>query len=251
VIPYDSLIQLERNSSVALFVQLANQLIGLIKQGHLAVGTPLPSSRVLAETLGVHRKTIVAAYDELILQGWVETIPKKGTFVAFDIPQLQGSGKRMKTSAKVSTTPNFDWCSDPRLMPFEGKAHLKYHIDDGVSDSRWSPNALLGKLYRQVLLDPTLPDLMGYGDPKGNQYLREVLVGYLNETRGLGISTKNILITRGSQMGIHLSAKILVGPGDVLVVGETNYSAADISFENLGATLMRVPVDENGLDTKT
>ncbi len=87
--PYKTSIHFDRKSNRPLYLQLSNQIIQLIKNQTLAPNTKLPGSRTLAEQLNVHRKTIVACYDELLLQGWVESIPKKGTFVHRDLPVLQ------------------------------------------------------------------------------------------------------------------------------------------------------------------
>jgi len=87
--PFKTSIQFDRKGNQALYLQLSNQIIQLIKNQTLAPNTKLPGSRSLAEQLNVHRKTIVACYEELLLQGWVESIPKKGTFVLSNLPVLQ------------------------------------------------------------------------------------------------------------------------------------------------------------------
>lgn len=73
---------------------------------------------------------------------------------------------------------------------------------------------------------------------------------YLRETRGLPIQIDNVLITRGSTMGIHLAARGILQPGDVLVVGEISYGSGNLIFKNAAAKLVTVPVDEQGLDVE-
>ena len=84
--PYKTSIFFDRKNKHSLYLQLSKQIIDLIKENRLPTQTKLPSSRSLSELLGVHRKTIVACYEELMLQGWIETIPKKGTFVHHNLP---------------------------------------------------------------------------------------------------------------------------------------------------------------------
>ena len=86
--PFKASIEFDRNGNQALYLQLSNQIIHLIKNQTLLPKTKLPSSRVLAEQLEVHRKTVVASYEELILQGWIKSIPKKGTYVLGNLPVL-------------------------------------------------------------------------------------------------------------------------------------------------------------------
>jgi GntR family transcriptional regulator/MocR family aminotransferase len=65
MIPYKTILKLDKEKKQALYIQLTNQFIHLIKQGVLLPETRLPSSRQLAELIGVHRKTVVASYEEL------------------------------------------------------------------------------------------------------------------------------------------------------------------------------------------
>jgi len=86
-------------------------------------------------------------------------------------------------------------------------------------------------------------------DLAGTESLREVLVGYLSETRGTNVRPENIMITRGAQMAIYLAAALLIQPGDNVLVGEPNYFMANAIFKQLGAQLVTVPVDDQGIDT--
>ena len=87
--PYKTTIKLNKSFKEPIYLQLANQFILLIRDGNLIPGTKLVGSRTLANLLGVHRKTVVACYEELMLQGWVESFPKKGTFVSTKLPNTQ------------------------------------------------------------------------------------------------------------------------------------------------------------------
>ena len=84
----------------------------------------------------------------------------------------------------------------------------------------------------------------------GNEVLRKELTTYLNLTRGLNITKENVLITRGSQMGIYLSSKLLLQKDDIIIVGSTNYTSADTVFVDRKVSLKRVSVDEKGINTK-
>ncbi|MVX35827.1 aminotransferase class I/II-fold pyridoxal phosphate-dependent enzyme [Myroides sp. LoEW2-1] len=87
-----------------------------------------------------------------------------------------------------------------------------------------------------------------YGSPQGSENLREALSNYLSTTRGLNASINDLLITKGSQMGIYLSAQLLLDPGDTIAVGMSNYPTADQIFKQAGANLLRIPIDHNGMD---
>jgi GntR family transcriptional regulator/MocR family aminotransferase len=95
---------------------------------------------------------------------------------------------------------------------------------------------------------PSIQRKIVYGELAGALSLRLALSKFLNETRGLNISENNMLITRGAQMAIYIAAAIIIKPGTTVIVGEPNYGMANMLFEHLGAKLIRVPVDDNGID---
>lgn len=247
--PYKTSLEIDRKSKEPLFLQLTNQLINLIKEGKIPSGTKLIATRGLAELLGVHRKTVVACYEELILQGWVESIPKKGTFVNRKLPDilpLDFDNKKTINENKLG----FSFYKNPDLQrtSITNEDEVMY-INDGISDTRLTPVKEIVKTYRRIVDRASIFPHLSYGSTYGNKKLREVLANYLNSTRGLSVTKDNILITRGSQNGIYLSSQLLFKEGDIIVVGKTNYIFADLTFSNAKAVIKRVAVDEYGLVT--
>ncbi|MBJ2173049.1 PLP-dependent aminotransferase family protein [Aureibaculum sp. A20] len=248
--PYKTSIQFDRKSNQALYLQLSNQIIQLIKNQTLVPTTKLPGSRTLAAQLNVHRKTIVACYEELLLQGWVESIPKKGTFVHRNLPVLNQQKLKDTEVSDLKINAGFSFYKNtisPKNLLIR-KENFMY-LDDGISDARLTPMDEIARTYRRISSKKSVCEHLSYGSTYGNDTLREVLVAYLNETRGLHISKENVLITRGSQMGIYLSSQLLLQKDDVVVVGNTNYLSADTTFLNQHATLERVLVDKDGIVT--
>jgi GntR family transcriptional regulator/MocR family aminotransferase len=247
--PYKTTLSLNRKEGAPLYLQLANQFIVLIKNHQLPPKTKLPSSRSLSELLNVHRKTVVACYEELLLQGWVESIPKKGTYIKSTLPILQQQ-EFLNESTTSARQANFDFQQSDVLFRKTFKTEADWMvIDDGISDVRLTPVDEIARTYRRIAGRKSSLEALTYGSTLGNQKLRKILSEYLNTTRGLQFDSESILITRGSQMGIYIAAKLLVNEGDCVIVGATNYIAADVSFLERKAQLLRVPVDEDGLDT--
>jgi len=249
VLPYQSILTYDKSQKQAIYLQVANQIIDLIKKGVLLPNTKLPSSRVLAEMLGLHRKTIVACYDELLIQGWLVSIPQKGTYIHAKLPILN-SNKLELDAPPIPIKAGFEFnIRDKSNRTLQPQASGFTYINDGVTDVRLAPIQEVSQLYRSLCNSKTTLRHLGYASTYGSLELRKVLVQYLNETRGIKLTIDNILITRGSQMGIFLSTKLLVNYGDKVIVGTTNYISADFTFLNADATLIRVPVDENGINT--
>ncbi|MDW7693293.1 PLP-dependent aminotransferase family protein [Flammeovirgaceae bacterium SG7u.111] len=255
MIPYSTIIQLDRKIGTPVYIQLCNQLIQLIKQGKLSPATKLPGSRLMAEQLSIHRKTVVAAYDELMAQGWLESKPAKGTFVNTALPIVKS-----RTIAKEHFSKKAEIPKKEAGFSFHSKAHLNrpdstaqkegvITLDDGVPDSRIAPIEEIARTYRSIVQKSYNRKLLTYGSIYGNGELRETLASYLNETRGLAIQSENILITRGSQMGIYLAGKLLLESEGNIVVGTTNYRSANKTFIESGGVLNKVNVDDKGLIT--
>jgi len=241
--PFKTNIYIDRTSQRAIYLQLCDQIIGLIKSGKLPRGSKLPGSRTMAEDLQIHRKTVVAAYEELALQGWIETIAAKGTFVQKKLPIVQPTSivdhtqdfYQEKSTFSFSKLPNIDF--KKKIIVQTNKNTIK--IDDGVPDNRLAPIDEIAKVYRNITKKKYHKELLGYNSIYGNLELRKALVSYLHQTRGMQISTENILITRGSQMGIYLSSQLILNQGGYIVVGNTNYIAASHTFSQAGVSAER------------
>ncbi|MBW1298718.1 PLP-dependent aminotransferase family protein [Aquimarina litoralis] len=251
VFPFKSNIILDRNSNRHLYLQLCDQMIGFIKSGKLAPSTKLPGSRKLSEDLEIHRKTVVAAYDELMSQGWIESIPAKGSFVSKDLPIVVPKKFQNGKNIDPNNVIGFSFKKRKHLM-IRGiekiKAPLK--VDEGVPDHRLAPIEEIAKNYRNITNKVHHQDLLGYGDTYGNMDLRKALVSYLNQSRGLKTTVDNILITRGSQMGIYLASQLLLHDQKTIITGNTNYMTADNTFIEANGSVKRVSVDDQGINTK-
>lgn len=250
--PFKNNIHLQRSANRNLYLQLCDQIIGFIKSGKLPPSTKLPGSRKLAEDLDIHRKTVIAAYEELISQGWIETIPARGTFVSSSLPIINPKKiNRLVSQNHIKEKSGFPFLTRPHLLRNTNKitSQKTLRIDDGCPDHRLAPIDEIAKVYRNITKKSHYENLLTYGSIYGNSELRKTLVTYLNQTRGLHITIDNILITRGSQMGIYLASQLLLPPKNKIIVGNTNYMTADDTFKEAGGYIQQVPIDDEGIDT--
>lgn len=242
-----------------LYRQLESEIIQLICRGILKPGQALPSSRDLAQVLKLNRKTVVAAYEELDAQGWVETKDRSGVFVSGHLPEttartLFGNGKKLIRSQQpgypliikrpydVTITDTDMGIDAPRTLP------PLYTIDDGFPDPRIAPIEELVREYRRFGKGSLTNQLLMYGPEQGSYRLRVELAKFLNRTRGMQVTEKEILITKGTQMAIYLTAQLLIRPGDTVFVPEPGYFDANQTFKVAGANLEFIPVDKEGMD---
>lgn len=247
MLPYKNLISIDKELNVPIYLQISNMVIQQIQNGIIKAGSKLPGSRILADLLDVHRKTIVKAFEELETQGWIEIVPYKGTYVSQRLPRVKAqtlaiANQQLKTKA----APQFDFYEQTFLTPATVFPQ-PLGFDDGAPDVRLAPINELAQALSRTLRSVSPKTILSYGDAKGSVKLRTILAKTFNENRGLNISAEHVLITRGSQMGIYLSTQLLIRPGDHLIVGETNYYVANLTFKSAGAQLNTIPVDEFGI----
>ena len=245
--PWQTKIWLSRKNGESIYTTLSNQIAEDICSGRLAPGHMMPGSRSLALQLGINRKTVQQVYEELESQGWLVSKPRQGTYVADMLPELSLSCENQELVGRAQGASSAG-CS------FEGKLLSSHHIMgsstiyDGVPDTRLIPFELLSRAFRRAIVQTSRQPNFGYGDPKGTEALRQSLQRMLNMDRFMNVTTDQICVVRGSQMGIYLSSKVLDPAKGVLVVECLSYSPAVSAFESNGFNVVRCRQDERGLD---
>ncbi|HEY4149392.1 MAG TPA: PLP-dependent aminotransferase family protein [Chitinophagaceae bacterium] len=249
MLPWKTIIQLQKDSDTPVYLQIANAIILEMKKGRIGPGIKLPGTRQMSELLNVHRKTLVRAYEELDAQGWIEMRASQGTFTSKELPEINPrrfSGKNEERFTFPATTGYLVKVNEKVRTPNVTNRHI-IGFHDGP-DSRLIPIDELGRAYKSALNRKSNKKYMSYVDTAGMQKLREVLSDFLNTSRGLQTTADNIMTTRGSQMGLYLLACILFAKNDNIIVGDTNYYYADGIFTNMGMQINRVRVDDSGID---
>ena len=248
--PYESFILINRKSEISIYMQISNQLINAIQRGVLPFGIKLPGTRALSIILQVHRNTIVAAYDELFAQGWVESLPNKGTFVIGknqEKPfQIQDFEKNNLEHYPKSTGFSFK-TSNILDNPFE-YSDCEYIFSDGVPDIRLTQINHHSRIYSSILKRKA--HKIGQYNQDGSEFFKKNLSQFLNVSRGLPISKNNLLITRSTEMSIYIVSEILLSAGDVVLVGELSYFSVNMIFQKAGVKIQPISIDEEGINVE-
>jgi len=244
-------IKIDPDTDTAVYIQITNAFIHNIRNGRLRKGLKLPGSRTVADQLNINRMTMVAVYNELNAQGWIDIIPRNGAFIKKELPELTPRHLTGKPEVlSIPRAPNYS-LETRGLVPYPSSDFPdpgKLTINDGFPDPRLAPTEMLVRSMRRQSRQKPFRKYLMYGGPKGTALLRETLANVLSDTRGIPTTPDNLLITRGAQMGIFISASLLVKPGDDLIVGEPGYFGANLTFAHCGAKINRVPVDAYGMD---
>ena len=245
------LIRIDAHVDTPIYLQITHAFIHNIRQGRLRKGLKLPGSREVALLLDINRMTMVAAYDELQAQGWIEMLPRKGTFVRHDLPVLTPRKiEKGQAAFAMPERPLFSF-DESKIIPVpvsDFPEPGKLTFNDGFPDSRLAPVEELIRSMRSQSRLSTHKKYLMYGGAQGTNILRETLAEFLSDTRGLPLTPRNILVTRGAQMGTYIAASLILKAGDIVVLGEPGYTGATLTFQQLGAKIAAVAVDEDGID---
>ena len=243
-------LQLDGSCGEPLFLQISRAITGDIQRGRLRPGARLPGTRTLAGSLDVHRNTVIAAYAELTSEGWIESSRASGTFVARSLPTVRPRSFTAATSGVRArpARPGFELRGPAPNI----NLNLRTNTDvmmmvGGMPDVRLAPTVELARAYGRVLRKHSRA-VLTYTDPYGHPRLRAELASMLSTTRGVATEADDVLVTRGSQMALDLTARALLEPGDVVVVESLGYRFAWETFKRRGAKLVPIAVDDQGLD---
>lgn len=253
MLPFETLILIDKNLPSPAYIQVVNGLVNLIKEGVIKKGAVIPGTRSMAGLINLHRKTIIAAYSELTAQGWLIVAARHGHRVAEEFPETGikqwGISENGYSSNSKMKSPFFKLETSKEFYPHPFLPNPSLIIDDGHPDTRLAPMHLLNREYLSRLKQQHVRKKPAITLAPGSLKLRDTLSGYLAQTRGIHADAQNILITHGAQMSIYIAASLLLKRGSYVIVGEPGYHVANYVFEHLGARIIRIPVGSDGLDT--
>jgi GntR family transcriptional regulator/MocR family aminotransferase len=242
-------IELDAASGVPLHRQLYDRVRAAIVEGRITPGTRLPSTRALAEALGVSRSTITSSFAQLHSEGYLEATTGSGTFVSSDLPD-EGDAGRARRGARVETASirlSTYGASLAEAGPLE-PPRIPGTID--FRDGRPAFGAFPFAAWRRCIARSleTGPASLDYStDPSGDPALREAIAAYLGRARAVPARADDVVIVSGSQQAIDIIARVLVEPGDVVALEEPGYLGAQRTFAANGADLRPIPVDADGI----
>ena len=233
---------LELDRHGPLHAQLTRALKAAVLDGRLRTGERLPSSRSLAQELGLSRNTVLACYEELVAEGFVMGRVGSGSYVAAIEPRLAPSANAVPP-APPSAYARRALAANQR--PTIGGEHkdLRYNLQYGVPLT----NAALTTAWRRELARAAAYADVDYPRAQGDVELRTAICDYLARRRGVLAAPDDVLIVSGTQEAFALSAQVLLDPGDRVVLEEPHYPPAWKVYRAHGARVDAVAVDDDGL----
>ena len=231
-----------------LFRQVYLGLRQAILVGNFRAGDQLPSTRDMAEQLGISRTVVLLAYDQLLAEGFVEGRSGSGTYVS---EFLKGTGpKSPEKSARVQLS-RFGAAAAQAAsgvdFPDRRSGGLRYNFAFGRSDTTVFPF----EMWRRILLakarESSVREL-DYGPAAGVPALREAICVHLRRSRAVVCDPSEVIVVNGSQQALDLIARVLVERGDSVAIEDPQYQGTREVLRAAGARLRPVPVDGDGLN---
>ncbi|MVW70033.1 PLP-dependent aminotransferase family protein [Bordetella sp. 15P40C-2] len=228
--------------------QLYACLRAAILDGSLTPMSRLPSSRDLAQELGVSRNTVIHAYDQLLAEGYVHSRVGSGTFVSATAPDrfLNIDGADNRAAADTTTTPLSRRAT--RLIERAQAAPKQWGaFMPGVPDVTAFPHRQYARILAKLWRTPS-PELLTYASGGGRPELRQALAAHLRIARSIRCDPEQILITEGVHQAIDLTVKMLVDPRQSVWVEDPGYwGFRSVLGMEQGIRVVAVPVDAQGL----
>ena len=234
------------HGALPLHARIQRAIRQLILEGALGVGKPLPASRALAQSLGVSRDTVEAAYSQLHAEGFIERRVGSGSFVS---KRTQRVPRRNPARATGPAQAPLRLSQRGSAM-FAGGGVRDFlaprPFAPGVPETRSFPLQTWERLGRQVLKEHGTQALL-HSPPQGMEPLRRAIADYVNLERGGRATPERVLVLTSSQQALTLCASVLLDAGDHIFIEDPVYHGARKAFDAAGLVCLPVPLDADGM----
>jgi GntR family transcriptional regulator/MocR family aminotransferase len=238
-----------KKSAEPLFRQVYRGLRQAILDATLKPRGRLPSTRDLSEQLGISRTVVLLAYDQLLAEGFVEGRGGSGTYVSEGLGSAPRPD-RERRSAKIRLSRFGSAAADAVAAvdsPGRRSTPVRYDFAYGRSDIETFPFEMWRRiLLRHVRMAPVRQ--FDYGPAVGSADLRAAICAHVRRSRAVVCDPSEVIVVNGSQQALDLIARVLVEPGDRVVIEDPHYDTMREVLRAAGARLIAVPVDRDGLD---
>jgi GntR family transcriptional regulator/MocR family aminotransferase len=223
--------------------EIYRQIRQAILDGRLRPGERLSSTRELAAALTVSRSTVTIAYESLLAEGFATSHTGAGTFVSHQFEATRPASKaRRSTSRAIRVREVWETIS---LPPFFLRA-ASYDFRAGLPDVSLFPHRIWRRVVAHALRSREVAAGV-YENPAGDWGLRAAIARHIGISRSVSGSPDDVIVTNGTQQALDIVARALLDPGDIVAVEQPGYAPPKYLFKALGARVIGVPVDSEGL----
>lgn len=236
------LTQLQLDGNGPLHAQLTRALRRALDSGQLSHGTRLPPTRYMSERMGVSRNTVLAAYEQLRTEGYIDGRVGSGSYVTVPTQVPADPAAEAPLPAQNRFSRRARQHLDHHNLPGKAVPGVRFSLQYGSPYT----NPALTTAWARELSHAALYTPPNYSYAQGLPELRQAICQYVLR-RGVEARPEDVLIVAGTQQAMSLCARVLLEPGDPVVIEEPQYYATRTIMLAYGAQLLPVPVDYEGL----
>ncbi|MGA2252545.1 PLP-dependent aminotransferase family protein [Terracidiphilus sp.] len=244
------IIAIDRDAERPLHQQVYDGYREAILRGDLQSGQKIPSSRELAAEIGVSRFPVLHAYAQLKAEGYFESHVGSGTIISATLPEQMMPSSRGAGGLQTSISGRRPIARRTRFYPrFERDSHLRGWGAFGIHQPAFDhfPFQVWSGLVAKHSRNPHASAIHNI-NPLGSERFREEICAYLRTARAVKCDASQIMIVSGSQQALDITARVLLNPGDPVLVEEPGYNLERTVLAAAGCRLQLVPVDHEGMD---
>jgi len=240
-------LRLDRGGAEPLHRQIYFAIRQAILGGALRPGARLPATRALARELAISRNTVMAAFEQLHAEGYVDGRVGAGSFVSRHLPDVvPGAPRRAAQSSSASAGRPGPSARGAQLIALRSGRTRPRPFSPGVPELEQFPFDDWARLLARRWRRPRRAFLVG-GDPAGYRPLCQAIADYLATARAVSCSPDQVIVVSGTQQALDLAARVLINPGDPVWIEEPGYPPTRAVLLAAGARPVPVPVDDEGL----
>ena len=232
----------DRESALPMHRQIYAALRGYILDGRLGPATNLPATRCLAQQLGVGRNTVIAAYEQLFAEGYVEARAGSGTWVVH-LPRRPAAPRHRRAASHAAQLSRRGELIASRGQPQRTPATINLH--PGVTETATFPFSIWARLLARNARRRD-DDIIGIHAFAGHAGLRQAIAEYLRVARGIDCNAEQVIVVTGAQAALDLAARILADEGEPAWMEEPGYLGARSALVGSGALLVPLRVNRQG-----
>lgn len=221
-----------------------------IVNGNLGAGQRVPSTRVLAEELGISRVPVLSAYAQLVSEGYFESRTGSGTIVSASLPSGGAVADSRNAPAKAPNARRRRVSRGCLVLPSAERLYGRRGVSPfRVSQiaSEYFPLRIWNRLVTRHSRSARAASF-DYGDVRGWKGLREAIAGYLRTARGVRCEARQVVVVSGSQQALEITTRLLTDAGDRICMEEPGYNFARNIFAFCGCRVAPIRVDGEGLE---
>lgn len=248
-------IKIDPSVNKPLYRQICQQIREAVLNGMLKYGDRMPATRILAKDLQISRNSVVQAFEQLTLEGYLNSKTGAGTYICGQMDNDAAKTRKRRSKPVNPVQQDADIMFSPAVnFPEHGRHVIRDCGFDEILPFLTTPSfenfpfAVWSKIASAVYRDISALHL-GYDHAQGYLPLREELAGHLRINRSINCTADQIVIVNGSRQALHLLTEMFLKKGDQCWVEDPGYAGIKAAISRFEGIICPVPVTEKGIDT--